>query len=101
MHTPATLLALALAFASLDAVAQDWPQWRGPDRDGHAAPGPTLASLPKALRPKWKIPIGGGHSGPVWVGSTVLYLDEDGSHEVAHALDAETGKELWRAELSA
>jgi outer membrane protein assembly factor BamB len=48
------------------------------------------------LKPRWRITVGGGHSSPVVAAGRVLYLDEDGTREVAHVLDADTGRELWR-----
>lgn len=89
---------LTLVFA-LPAVAADWPQWRGPDRSGHASTA-APASLPKELQPLWKVRAGGGHSSPIVAGSKVIYLDENGSREIAHCLDLATGKELWQADYA-
>ena len=66
--TFALVLSLLLAHPSTStpATATDWPQWHGPSRSGHAsadAPAPT--TLPKELKPAWKIPVGGGHSAPI------------------------------------
>jgi len=83
------------------AGASDWPQWLGPTRNGHAPlDAPAPASLPKEARPVWKVAVGGGHSGPVVAGSRLVYVDENGTQEVAHALDAATGKELWKVEYA-
>lgn len=92
-----TFLALALLAAlSPSSPAADWPQWRGPARNGHADDLAALIQLPADLKPIWKIAVGGGHSSPVVAGGTVIYMDEDGTNEVAHALDAATGKERWK-----
>ncbi|MBL9127945.1 MAG: PQQ-like beta-propeller repeat protein [Verrucomicrobiales bacterium] len=90
-------LTLALALVGpLAGVAADWPQWRGPARDGHAGPDETLPSaLPDALAPRWTRPVGPAFSGPVVVGSRVFHVDEQGGQETAHALDAASGKTLW------
>jgi outer membrane protein assembly factor BamB len=92
------LVALVLLCAIVgSAQAADWPQWHGPTRDGRAAATePALNSLPKELKPVWRIAVGGGHSSPVVAAGRLLYLDEDGQHEVAHLLDAATGRERWR-----
>jgi len=95
-HSPlAILLCLLLTITSLRA--SDWPQWRGPERNGHVppdAPVPTtLASEPKVL---WRLNIGGGFSSPVIQNGKLVYLDAQDGKEVAHLLDAKTGKELWR-----
>jgi len=83
------------------AVAADWPQWRGPIRTGHAAPdGPVLNGLAKELALVWKKAAGGGHSSPVLAGNRLVYLDENGSREIAHCLDATTGQELWQMDYA-
>jgi len=92
MKILASLLLLAAA-----SQAADWPQWRGLLRDGHA--GADEAIKPEAIQnPKisWKLPIGGGFSGPIITGDRVIYIDEDGKSEVARAVSLETGKELWK-----
>ncbi|MDB6057353.1 MAG: hypothetical protein JWO95_1197, partial [Verrucomicrobiales bacterium] len=80
--------------------ASDWPQWLGPNRDCHAALQSTeiatLASQPKVI---WRKAIGGGFSSPVIAAAKVVYFDEDGTNEVAHELEASTGKELWKTAI--
>ena len=76
--------------------AGDWPQWRGPTRNAYpATDAPDVATLPKDLKPIWRVTIGGGFSSPVVAKDMLVYLDENGPKEVAHALDAKTGKEIW------
>ncbi len=99
----ALCLSVAVWFPGFGSSAQaaDWPQWRGPERSGHAAtstPGPR--GLPKEFQPKWRVPVGGGHSSPVVAGGKLIFLDEKDGREVAHALDAATGRELWRVEYA-
>jgi outer membrane protein assembly factor BamB len=94
-------LLFLLAAAGTSAWANDWPQWRGPDRSGHAATsagGPR--ELPKDLQPKWKLSVGPGHSSPVVASGRLIYLDEQNGKEIAHAVDAQTGREIWRTEYS-
>jgi outer membrane protein assembly factor BamB len=77
-------------------LAGDWPQWHGPSRDCRIPDAePVPASLPADLKAVWKIPVGGGFSSPVISGGKLVYLDENGKQEVAHLLDAATGKEIW------
>jgi len=88
---------VALSVAALSASGGDWPQWRGPARNGYAsADTPAISSLPKEMKPVWKIPVGGGFSSPIVAGDKLIYLDEQQGKECAHVLEAETGKELWR-----
>ncbi len=85
----------------LHAATGDWPQWHGPNRDCLAPAGaPVPTALPKELKPIWKIPVGGGFSAPVVAGGKLIYLDENGDQEVAHRLDAATGKEVWSIPFS-
>jgi outer membrane protein assembly factor BamB len=96
-HSPRLLPpSLALGLFAAAASAGDWPQWRGPHRDGVAPDQPTLTALPAELKPLWKLEVGPGHAAPVVVGDKLLYLDQVGEAEVAHAVDRKTGKELWR-----
>jgi outer membrane protein assembly factor BamB len=92
------VIAMGLVFY---AGAADWSQWRGSDRDGHVAEGVavpvTVATEPKV---DWKMEIGGGFSSPVVVGGKLVYLDGQGKLEVAHMIDAKTGKEIWRTPLT-
>jgi outer membrane protein assembly factor BamB len=93
-------VALALSL-SLHAAPADWPQWRGPTRSGHASTDAAVPTgLPKDLKPAWKVAVGGGHSAPVIAGGKLVYLDENGSREIAHCLDLATGKELWQADYA-
>jgi len=97
----AILAALVCLLHPWSATAGDWPQWRGPARSGHAATdvaAPT--ALPKELKPAWKLPVGGGHSSPIVAGKRLVYLDENGSREIAHVVDAATGKELWQVDYA-
>lgn len=101
LHFRSLSLCAGLCLAGFaPASASDWPQWRGPSRTGHAGANETLTTLPKELTPVWKINVGGGHSGPVVAGNVLVYLDEDGTREVAHAVDAATGRELWKVDYA-
>lgn len=93
-------LLAATAFASTPTGGADWPQWRGPNRTGHARDAQTITSLPKELNPVWKIQIGGGFSAPVVQGNALIYVDENGARERAHRVDAATGKEVWAVDYA-
>ena len=89
---------LVLAATSLEA--QDWPQWRGPDRDGHSRET-GLAKIWREEGPPelWRIEAGEGFSGVSVVGRRIFTAWRDGQSEVAVALDSRTGRELWRTRL--
>lgn len=92
---------LIAGWAWSPVLAADWPQWRGPGRDGHAPPGATeVRALPKELEPVWKVTLGPGFSSPIVVDGRVICLDAEGGKEVVHALEAATGREVWRHELA-
>jgi outer membrane protein assembly factor BamB len=93
-------LSAATVFASTPVPSRDWPQWRGPNRTGYAKDAPTITSLPKELKPVWKIDIGGGFAAPVVQGNALIYVDENGSREFAHRVDAATGKEVWKIDYA-
>lgn len=96
MHTSFTSGLLALACLGFTASAADWPQWRGPARDGHTGPGESLPpTLPSHLEPRWTHKVGPAFASPVVVGSRLFHVDEQRGQETAHALDAESGAPIW------
>ena len=98
---PRSCAAIALCLIAANSPGADWPQWRGPTRNGYAAEGsPVISSLPKDVTPVWKVSIGGGFSSPVISANKLVYLDEKEGKEFAHLLAAESGKELWSVEYS-
>lgn len=92
------ILVVAAIFSFLvgSAVAQDWPQWRGPNRDNKVAGFTEPKTWPKTLTKKWSVTVGKGEASPVMVGDRVYTFGRIGEDEVALCLDAATGKELWR-----
>jgi outer membrane protein assembly factor BamB len=85
-------------------VADDWPQFRGLQRDG-VSQETGLAEGWAEGGPKevWRKPIGSGYSAVSIVGDrlyTMYVVEIDGEDkEVAVALSAKDGKELWRTPL--
>src|SRR5208282_3985578 len=75
--------------------AQDWPQWRGPNRDG-TAPFIEPKAWPEKLTAKWKVPVGEGYASPIFAGGRILQFARQGDDEVAMSVDPENGKILWR-----
>ncbi|MFM8619261.1 MAG: PQQ-binding-like beta-propeller repeat protein [Opitutaceae bacterium] len=91
----------ALAFLSLlftaSAPAADWPQWRGPARDGIATSFQAPAVWkPDALAKKWSVVVGEGHASPVVVGDRVFVFAREGERETMRCLALTDGKELWK-----
>jgi len=86
-------------------MADDWPQWGGPQRDivwredGIVDTLPTDGLLPRV----WSTPVGEGYSGPAVADGLVYLTDrihEEGNERVL-CLDAETGAEVWKKEYPA
>jgi outer membrane protein assembly factor BamB len=91
----------ALAAAGATALAGEWPQWRGPARDGHASVGASaVVRLSSGTSPVWKLSIGPGFSSPIVAAGKLIYLDAQAGREVVHAADAVTGRELWKQDLA-
>ena len=77
-------------------LAQDWPQWRGPNRDGKVAGFTAPQKWPEALAQKWKVTVGGGDGTPALVGDRLYVLTRQDANEVILCLNAADGKEIWR-----
>lgn len=99
----ASLLALVavLSGTAPAAYSSDWPQWRGPGRDGVWPEKDLPTKLPAKLEPRWRKPLGGGYGGIAVAGGRVYVLDrqkEPKEVERVLCLDAATGKTLWTHE---
>jgi outer membrane protein assembly factor BamB len=92
------LAALGLGFFSLAAVAADWPQWRGPQRNGISQETGLLKEWPKE-GPKllWQMSnIDDGYSTPAVVGDRIYLLSNKGmDNEFVQALGVKDGKQVW------
>jgi outer membrane protein assembly factor BamB len=83
----------------LPAVADDWPQWRGPERDGvwretgivETFAGPTIPHV-------WRAEVSNGYAGPTVADGRVYVTDRVRDPDEAERVlcfDAATGKPLW------
>jgi len=94
---PAILVCVVFLLAPSLSAAQDWPQWRGPGRDGKVTGFVVPATWPAQFTQRWKVTVGtGADSTPALVGDRLYVLARQGEAEVILALDAASGKELWR-----
>ena len=84
--------------AGIGAATEDWPQWRGPERNGTSAESGLLKQWP-AGGPKllWQVnDIGDGYSTPVVVGNRIyLMSNRDMENEFVAALSTQDGKVIW------
>ncbi len=95
-------LMAGMALAALTAREPgDWPQFRGPNRDGLSADTGLLKDWP-AEGPKvaWQAKgIGGGYASVSLAGGRIFTLGNKGRACFVHALDRESGKLLWSVEI--
>jgi outer membrane protein assembly factor BamB len=98
------------------ALAGDWPQWRGTNRDGKVSGFTAPQAWPKELTQKWKTTVGSGDATPALVGEAQAVTRPADSHPgprsspavaggkvvtlgvggVLSCLEAATGKLVWR-----
>jgi outer membrane protein assembly factor BamB len=91
------------AFAMILPVllpAEDWPQWRGPNRDAVCAESGLMQKFPEGGLPvRWRISVGWGWASPVVAGGQVFLADAEVEKpqpvERVHCLDEATGRPLW------
>jgi len=86
---------LVCLMAGWSVWVQDWPQWRGPDRDG-AMRFIEPRVWPEKLTSKWKVPVGDGYASPLFAGGRIFQFARQGNDEVAMSIDSGIGKVLWR-----
>jgi len=90
---------LAILVSAVAIEAADWPEWRGPHRDGALVNEPK--SWPEKLQLKWKIDVGEGHSSPILVGATIYEFARQGDQETILAINAADGKTRWKQQYPA
>ena len=96
----AGVICVAMAGAG-GAGAQDWPQWRGSNRDAKAAAFTEPKTWPKELTRKWKVTVGQGDATPALTGDKVFVFARQEGNEVVRCLEAASGKELWQDKYEA
>jgi outer membrane protein assembly factor BamB len=81
------------------AHADDWPQWRGPTRDGvWRETGVVERFKSSHLKPRWRVPISSGYSGPTVADGRVYVTDrveEPKQIERVHCFNANSGEKIW------
>lgn len=96
-----TFLAFAALLCSLHAgkaFAQDWPQWRGTNRDAKVTGFKAPQTWPQQLNQSWKVEVGLADATPALVNNRLYVFTRQGGDEVLQCLDASTGKQIWQAE---
>jgi outer membrane protein assembly factor BamB len=91
------LALLGAGLALVTATAADWPQLRGPARDGISTETGLLRAWPEGgPRVVWRKPLGEGYSGLSVVGGRIYTMYGRGADEFVACLDAANGTEIWR-----
>ena len=82
--------------------ADDWPQWRGPNRDGVWSESGIISEFESdEIALKWRVPISSGYSGPTVAKGLVYVTDrlvEPEEIERVHCLNWQTGERVWSHE---
>ena len=93
---------IGLSLFAAVAHAADWPQWRGPERNGISAEKGLLQQWPQQ-GPKllWQAnDIGFGYSTPAVVGDRLYLISNEGSdNEFVRALAVKDGKQIWSTRI--
>jgi outer membrane protein assembly factor BamB len=97
----AVLAGCVLLLGAGGVRAQDWPQWRGPNRDNKVVGFKEPKTWPKELNKKWSVKVGLGDASPVLVGDKIYTFTREGDQEVVQCLDAATGEKKWEDKYKA
>jgi len=92
---------MCLAVLVAAAWAEDWPQWRGPHRDGVATGFVEPKAWPEKLQLKWKVEVGEGHSSPVVADSRIYIHTRQSEREALSCLRPEDGTPIWKQTYTA
>ena len=91
---PTLLVQSALVCQSSPA---DWPQWRGPRRDGVAGDVRLPRNwLDAELKVRWRVSLAEGYATPLVVGDRVFTFGREATSEVVQAHELNTGRVRWR-----
>jgi outer membrane protein assembly factor BamB len=92
------LSAIIILLGVTTVQAQDWPQWRGTNRDGKVTGFKAPKAWPQQLAHAWKVAVGLGDATPALVKDRLYVFTKTGDNEVLQCLDASTGKKIWQSD---
>jgi outer membrane protein assembly factor BamB len=91
-------LAAAHLLPAAAGLSQDWPQWRGPNRDGVVHGVKCPENWPNTLQEVWKVTVGEGVASPVVAGGRVyLFTRQKADEETVLCLGLADSNERWRS----
>jgi outer membrane protein assembly factor BamB len=89
-------IAMVLSVAPATATADDWPHWRGPNRNGIS---PESSGYQNGRwfnsKPAWRVSVGKGSSSPLVVGDKLYTMGWRNGKDTVVCLDTATGKTVW------
>jgi outer membrane protein assembly factor BamB len=95
-------IGLVLAVFGIGLLAANWPQWRGPDRDGISEERGLLQEWPsEGPTLLWQATdLGDGYSTPSVVGDRIYMISNRGlDDEFVQALDVQDGRQIWTTQI--
>jgi outer membrane protein assembly factor BamB len=98
---PVKKAVVVIGLLTVSAIAADWPQWRGPQRDGLSTETGLMKEWPKG-GPKliWQLTdIGSGYSTPAVVGDRFYIIINTGDDEYVEARSIADGKKMWSRKI--
>jgi len=99
-----TIILMAAAVALITGhrlLAQDWPQWRGVNRDGKVSGFTAPQAWPTNLTQKWQVKVGKGDASPVLASERLYAFGRQEADEVVLCLDPASSKTIWEAKYPA
>jgi len=94
-RSKAVIAVCVIVLCASCVLAADWPQWRGPNRDGKVSDFTSPAKWPSQLTEKWRTTVGTGDATPALVGDKLYVFTRQGAEEVTLCLNAGDGKQGW------
>jgi len=95
------LIGFTLMALSVRAPAQDWPQWRGPNRDDKVSGFVPPKTWPQEFHQKWKVSVGQGDATPALAAGKLFVFTRQDDNEIIRCLDAANGNEIWNNKYEA
>ncbi|MDA0834510.1 MAG: PQQ-binding-like beta-propeller repeat protein [Planctomycetota bacterium] len=97
-RTPTALIVIVTLSGWASGMANDWPHWRGPSRDGHVTENSGWDGSRWQLTELWSKNVGIGSTSPLVVDGKLYTLGWENGRDRVVCLDAATGEELWHEE---
>jgi outer membrane protein assembly factor BamB len=92
-----TALIIALIVSSNSGYSDDWPAWRGPQRNGiskETSWSPT--SLNSGAKISWRKNVGKGHSSFAIKGDNLYTMGNIDDQDIVYCLETKDGSEVWQ-----